>query len=215
MKQIVKMSRLTNMLEKAFNLLNVDWFEGKLETPIITIIPTSRSYAHVSTTNIWRVENGGRRELNLGAGTLDRPIEEIVGSIVHEAVHLLNDQVLNIQDCSRGGQYHNRYFAIQAEKHGLIVEKHPKWGWAITHPDDDLIEWVLNHDELREIEICRANSAYTAIGIGSKATNGGAPATTSTNHSRKYICPKCGNSVRATKAVNIICGDCMERMEEA
>lgn len=30
---------------------------------------------------------------------------------------------------------------------------------------------------------------------------------------RKYQCPKCGNSVRATKEVNIICGDCMIKME--
>ena len=29
---------------------------------------------------------------------------------------------------------------------------------------------------------------------------------------RKYICPKCGNSCRATKAINIICGDCMDKM---
>ena len=27
-----------------------------------------------------------------------------------------------------------------------------------------------------------------------------------------YICPKCGNSCRATKTINLICGDCMEKM---
>lgn len=32
---------------------------------------------------------------------------------------------------------------------------------------------------------------------------------------RKLICPKCGQSVRATRKVNILCGDCMERMVEA
>lgn len=30
---------------------------------------------------------------------------------------------------------------------------------------------------------------------------------------RKYKCPCCGNSVRATKTVNVICGDCMKQME--
>lgn len=29
---------------------------------------------------------------------------------------------------------------------------------------------------------------------------------------RKYVCPCCGNSVRATKAVNIACLDCNEQM---
>ena len=32
---------------------------------------------------------------------------------------------------------------------------------------------------------------------------------------RKLICPKCGQSVRATRKVNILCGDCMETMVEA
>lgn len=30
---------------------------------------------------------------------------------------------------------------------------------------------------------------------------------------RKYICPNCNMSVRATKYVYIICGNCMEVME--
>ena len=29
---------------------------------------------------------------------------------------------------------------------------------------------------------------------------------------RKYVCQCCGNSVRATKDVNIICADCNEQM---
>lgn len=46
MKQIVSMSRLTNQLEKMFRLLNQDFFDNELETPIITVVPSSRSYAH-------------------------------------------------------------------------------------------------------------------------------------------------------------------------
>ena len=33
-----------------------------------------------------------------------------------------------------------------------------------------------------------------------------------TSSTRKYLCPCCGNSVRATKAVNIACLDCAEQM---
>ena len=216
MKQIVKMSRLAGMLEKAFRLINEDWFEGKLEMPIITIIPTPRAYAHYTTVNVWDTANGAKREINVASGTLDRNLEDIIASLMHEMVHMFNDTVLNVQDCSRAGQWHNRLFAIEAEKHGLTVEKSPKYGYAITGCDDSLLEWVIAHDELREIEMCRSNIWHNATGIGGKSTNGGAPASTSSNsHSRKYICPKCGNSVRATKIVNLICGDCMELMQEA
>lgn len=217
MKQIVKMSRLTGLLEKAFNLLNADWFDGRLETPIITVIPTPRAYAHYTTVNVWNTANGGRREINVASGSLDRSLEEIIASLMHEMVHMWNDMILNIQDTSRNGSYHNRLFAIEAEKHGLTVEKSSKYGYAFTSCDDSLYEWVIAHaDTLREIEMCRSNIWHNAGGIGGKATNGGAPASTSGNsHSRKYICPKCSNSVRATKTVNIICADCMELMKEA
>lgn len=216
MKQIVKMSRLAGMLEKAFNLINADWFDGKLETPIITVIPTPRAYAHYTTANVWDTANGGKREINIASGTLDRPLEDVIASLMHEMVHMWNDMILNVQDTSRGGQWHNRLFAIEAEKHGLTVEKSPKYGYAVTTYDEKLLDWIIAHDEIREIELCRSNIWHNATGIGGKATNGGAPAATYTNsHSRKYICPKCGNSVRATKTVNIICGDCMERMQEA
>jgi len=31
---------------------------------------------------------------------------------------------------------------------------------------------------------------------------------------RKYVCPDCEVSVRATKAVNVVCGDCNKQMQE-
>ena len=215
MKQIVKMSRLAGMLEKAFNMLNVDFFEGKLETPVVSVIPTPRAYAHYSVGEIWNTATGKKHEINIASGTLNRSLEEIIGSLVHEMVHEYDDTVLNVQDCSRAGQYHNRTFAIEAEKHGLNVERCEKYGWAITSPDDTLLGWVIEHyDELREIEMCRADCDTSGNG-GGRSTIGGTPDTTNPNsHSRKYICPKCGTSVRATKVVRIICADCLELMQE-
>ena len=46
---------------------------------------------------------------------------------------------------------------------------------------------------------------------GAKAGDKGEKGTTERGkrgNSRKYVCPKCGNIIRATKAVNVICGDC-------
>lgn len=204
------------MLEKAFNLLNEDWFEGKLDTPIITVIPTPRAYAHYTTANVWRTANGGKREINIASGSLDRNYEDVIASLMHEMVHMWNDTVLNVQDTSRNGQWHNRTFAIEAEKHGLTVEKSKRYGFAITTYNESLLEWIIAHDEIREIELCRSNIWHNASGIGGKAANGGvAPSASGNSHSRKYICPVCGNSVRATKMVRVICADCMQLMNEA
>lgn len=43
MKEIVKTSRLAGQLEKLFSKLNADFFNGELETPVITIQSVSAS----------------------------------------------------------------------------------------------------------------------------------------------------------------------------
>lgn len=123
MKQIDKMSRLTGELEKIFRLLNQDLFGGVLPTPIITVIPTPRAYAHYVPFDIWNTKNDNKREINIASGTLDRPLENIIASLVHEMVHMYNDCILNEQDTSNKGVYHNRIFKREAEAHGLEVTR--------------------------------------------------------------------------------------------
>lgn len=217
MKQIDKMSRLTGELEKIFRLLNQDLFGGVLPTPIITVIPTPRAYAHYVPFDIWNTKNDNKREINIASGTLDRPLENIIASLVHEMVHMYNDCILNEQDTSNKGVYHNRIFKREAEAHGLEVTRSERYGYSHTSPSDTLLEWVLEHNELREVEMCRANPALISVSVGTytgnKAT--GTVGTNLNSHHRKYICPMCGCSCRATKQINILCMDCNERMIEA
>lgn len=215
MKQVTNMSRLVNQLEKMFRDLNQDFFDGQLDTPIITVTPSSRSYAHYTPWNAWRTADTARREINIASGTLDRPLEAIACSLLHEMVHMYNDTILNIQDTSRSGTYHNKAFARAAETHGLICEATTKYGYAKTAPADDLLDWLLMHDELREIEMCRVSSAPASVGIGTRAADSGAPySSVHRSNSRRYACPCCYAIVRATRAVNVLCGDCMRSMVE-
>ena len=218
MKTIDKMSRLTGELEKIFRLLNQDFFNNELPTPIITVIPTARAYAHYVPYDIWSAKDTGKREINIASGTLDRPLENIVASLLHETVHMYNDIILNKLDTSNKGVYHNKIFKREAEAHGLIVKRSEKYGYSITEPSDILLDWILEHSELKEIEMCRANPTVKAVRIGTHTGNGNIikPITTaiSNSHHRKYMCPCCGNSCRATKQINIICGDCMQQMIE-
>ena len=115
MKQVTNMSRLVNQLEKMFRALNADMFNNELDTPVITVTPTSRAYAHYTPWNAWEAGDIHRREINIASGTLNRPLEDITASLLHEMVHMYNDTVLNIQDTSRGGTYHNKEFAKEAD----------------------------------------------------------------------------------------------------
>lgn len=215
MKEVTNMSRLVNQLEKMFRALNADLFDNALDTPVITVTPSSRSYAHYTPWDAWEAKDEHRREINIASGTLNRSLEAITASLLHEMCHMYNDTILDEQDTSRNGTYHNRQFAKTAEAHGLVVERTEKYGWAHTSPADTLLDWLLEHDEFREIEMCRVNSGLTSVGTGTHTAEGGIQATnTSHGNSRRYICPCCRMIVRATRTVNILCGDCLQQMVE-
>ena len=93
-------------------------------------------YAHYVPFDIWDTKDSKKREINIASGTLDRPLENIIASLLHEMVHMYNDVVLNITDTSRGGTYHNKQFAKQAEERGLLVTRTEKYGYAHTAPAD-------------------------------------------------------------------------------
>lgn len=212
MKETVKTSRTAGYLEKIFRALNAKYFNGELEEPIITIQSTPRAYGHVTVAKAWQRGDTTRHELNIGAGTLARPIENVVASTLHECIHLWNLQN-GIQDCSRGGQYHNKKFKEAAEARDLKISYDPRIGWSITEPTDALCEFILEQG-WEDIQMNRIECAYTSRGTGAGNAVGGAgsPGKSANSHSIKYVCPCCHNSVRATKAVNIKCADCDEIM---
>jgi hypothetical protein len=211
MKETIKTSRTAGYLEKMFRALNARYFDGCLEEPIITIQSTPRAYGHVTVAKAWHKKSGEtRHELNLGAGTLDRPIESVVSTLLHEMVHLYHLQ-LGIQDCSRGGTYHNKKFRDAATARDLQISYDSRIGWSITEPTEALIDFIVDQG-WTDIHMGR-DEGYSARGTGPSISGGSGPAVTpKPSSTRKYQCPCCGASVRATKTVNILCGDCMMPM---
>ena len=211
MKELTSYNRVAGYLNKIFDLLNAEFLENALSRPTITIQSTPKAYGHFSLReDTWVSKLGGTHEINIGAGTLARPIEEVAATLLHEMVHYFNYEN-GIQDCSRGNTYHNRRFKEAAEARGLIVTHSDKYGWSHTSPSDVLLDFILENG-LTDILINRSEfSGFRVTGTG---THSGTqtPPPPRTSSTRKYICPCCGNSVRATKAVNIACLDCDEQM---
>lgn len=215
MKETVKTSRTAGYLEKIFRTLNAAYFNGELDEPVITIQSTPRAYGHVTVSKQWQRANGQQcHELNIGAGTLDRPIENVVATMIHEMVHLWNIKE-GIRDCSRGGTYHNKKFKQAAEQRGLSISYDERIGWSITEPTDSLIEFIIAQG-WEDIRMVRSEGFSFGGGSGGSTGGGlgGGAATPKPSNTRKLACPCCNQSVRATKAVNILCGNCMERMVE-
>lgn len=208
MKELTNIQRVTQLLNKVFKSVNEEYFNNELETPVITIQSSVGAYGYITTSKVWNTDGVERYEINIGAETLNRPIENVVATMIHESVHLyclMND----IKDTSNRGVYHNKNFKKIAEEMGhLKIDRHDKYGWTITSPTDDTIEFCLKYG-FDDIKINRKGAYYmvgTATPTPTKTTTTRKPTST-----RKYICPCCGNSFRATKSINVMCMDCNEQ----
>lgn len=210
-KETNKMSRAVSQLEHIFNKMNTDFYGGSLPVPIITVQSKPGTYGHCTVAKVWKKKNGETYELNIAAEVLSYPIEETLDTMLHEMIHLYCREH-GIQECSRGGTYHNGKFKELAEKVGLECFKTPNAGWN-TKPSDKIIQYALDND-WSEIVIQRETTGMrrsaptgTCITITTGTTGERRPSST-----RKYVCPCCGNSVRATKDVRIACLDCNKEM---
>lgn len=212
MKQLTNYQRVSNYLVKIFKGINEEYFDNKLEIPTITIQSSVGAYGHVSVQKIWHTNEFATHELNLSADYLNRPIDETVATLIHEACHLYALQN-GIKDTSNRGVYHNKRFKDIAENIGhLHIEKHNKYGWTVTYPTEDTLDFII-HYGFEDIQLVRGSQYTFTSGGGAMAGNGGVkpPKTRKPSSTRKYICPCCGNSFRATKQLNVICMDCNEQ----
>ena len=192
-------------LESLFSTFNKAFFEGKLEQPVITVSPdnTRGAYGWCTGWKAWQdgAKEGGYYEINLCAEYLNRPFEETCCTLIHEMVHLWNLQE-GVQDTSRSGTYHNKYFKIAAEAHGaLTVEKGSKYGWHITKLSPEGEAFVKS----------LGKNGFSLVRPKVPSLKGSSKSGSS---SRKYVCPCCGTIIRATKEVHVICGECEVPFEE-
>lgn len=219
MKQTVKTSRAAGRLEKMFRELNKHYFAGKLPEPIISLKKTPSAYGHITCSKVWQAGGENKYEINISSATLDRPIEETASTLLHEMVHEYCMET-GIKDTSNNGVYHNRRFEEQAEAHGLTVEHHEKYGWTITSPSEELLDFII-FQGWQDIQMGErlAWSDMAGTGAGSKAPGSsqtGAPKPPKAKSStRRWVCPKCGTIIRSTKEVRVICADCMELFVKA
>ena len=184
-----------------------------MDRVIWTVQSTPKAYGHFTPYLSYRVHDKegerGAVEINLGGGTLDRQVDSVIATMVHEMTHYYNWSH-GVKDCSRQGQYHSKKFKLEAEKHGLHIEYDSRIGWSITEPTEELIEWVIENG-FEDFRLGR-NEFQEMIVIGK--SGGMKPKFPKKSNSIKMICPKCGNIARVTKTTNLICGDCLQKMIE-
>lgn len=197
------LSEIVSKLESLFDMLNGLYFEGKLPRPIITVQSTPKFYGHCSTKKIWKKgadgEDEGQYEINIGAEFLNRPSEYTAATMLHEMVHLYcreND----IEETCQNGRYHNKRFKEECEARGLAIEYDRTNGYSTSLPSESFVENLRSNGYVLKVPFAR----HTIEKEKKKAER---------NKTIKYICPVCGQTVRSTQELNLICGVCEVPME--
>ena len=201
------------LLETAFDVFNMVYFENSLPKAVITIQSSPGCNGYISVKKVWRDNEDSYHEINIGAEYLARPIKNVLATLMHEMVHLYS-MCNDIKDTSNGGRYHNKRFKAEAEKRDLKIEYAQYIGYSVTSPTDRFIEVLRDHELCTDINHCRTTGKIVVVpptGGDDNGSSGGDIEKKKTS-TRKYVCKHCGISVRATKDVNIICGDCMDTM---
>ena len=196
----MKMSDVVTKLESLFDILNRAYFDNALPKPVITVQSTPKAYGHCSTKKIWKSESDGQYEINIGAEFLNRPSANTAATMCHEMVHLYC-LVNEIQDTCQKGRYHNKTFKAEAEARDLEIGYDRTVGFSHTNPTEAFKKTLEDNGFVLEVPFARVMPEEKAKAEREKP--------------HRYICPVCGQEVKTTADLSLICGICEVAMERA
>lgn len=209
-----KISEMTKLLEDCFNKFNKKYFDYSL--PEVSILIQTKGnrkgvLGWFTTRKMWTDNTGDhkRYEITVTAEYLNRPVSDILGTLLHEMVHLYCQEE-DLRDTSRQGRYHNETFKEQSEAHGLDVgTKHKVYGHTFT----SLTENAFNKKLIKQVE---GKNIFTLSRV---ITDPVEPGQGEDKIKRKkititYKCPNCGEGGKFTilegftPKIDIACNDC-------
>jgi hypothetical protein len=194
-----KFIEMQKIIRSYFDSFNKVYFESSLPDVIITIQSKGRktnTLGWFTVNKIWTNNDKELHEINLSAEYLNRPTEKILGTLLHEMVHLYC-AVNDIKDVSRGSTYHNKNFKEMAEKCGLIVTKDNRVGFGYTEASPELIDFIKKHPQYYQFNIYR-----NTLSVRNK------PKKKKVYY--RYECVVCSGKARTTEPLDLVC--CNELM---
>lgn len=167
----------------------------------------------------WQTKKGDDHHLHevvVVAEHLNRGVEDILETLIHEAAHAANFEE-GIKDCSPTSQYHNTHYRDRAEAFGLDVTKVPNYGWAYTRlKPDTKTRYGPEVDELARVLVHRRSPILPKtppIDPTNPADNDSSDDDAKPSRHLKAVCG-CGFIIRASKttlsATTIRCESCGE-----
>ena len=149
-------------LQKAFAFFNAALCDNKLPIPVLNIM----SRGSKKTTLGWSWKGGWKQgedthhEITICAETLNRPIADVLETLLHEMAHYYNAHH-DINDCNHQGRHNKKFKKTAEELFFLKVDKMGNKGWAytsLTEVSQNLIDKACKELELKDFNLCRISN---------------------------------------------------------
>ena len=192
-------------LQKAFNHFNEQLFENRLPPVMITLTRKRNAHGYFWAEQFKHREDGdATHEIALNPNTMDRTMEAVLSTLVHEMTHLEQ------QEYGKPGKngHHNREWVNLMERVGLIPSDTgepggKQTGRKMTHYIDPEGPFVEAFDALMPFDLPYFTQPRETSGAKKKDLS-----------KVKRTCPCCNANAWAKLGSCIMCGDCEELMIE-
>jgi hypothetical protein len=149
-------------LQKAFAFFNAALCDNKLPTPILNIMSrgSRKTVLGWSFAGSWMHGEDKHHEITICAETLNRPIADVLETLLHEMAHYYNAHH-DINDCNHQGRHNKKFKKTAEELFFLKVDKMGNKGWAytsLTEVSQNLIDKACKELELKDFNLCRISN---------------------------------------------------------
>jgi hypothetical protein len=184
---------------RAFDYFNAELFDDELPHCILNFSRHARFQGFFAPLR-WERPDGRTHEISLNPRCLKRPPRETMGTLVHEMVHLWQQE---FGKPSRPG-YHNREFAAKMESVGLITSKTGKPGGKRT--GQGMSHYIVEEGPF-DLAFAAMPQEYLLPWTSGAPAEAAGPAPKAKNKI-KYTCPGCATNAWGKPELSIICGVC-------
>ena len=192
-------------LDRAFNHFNAELFDHRLPSVLFTLTRKRNAHGYFHAEQFKHREDGDRtHEIALNPNTMDRTLDAVLSTLVHEMTHLEQEEYG--EQKPKGGN-HNQEWVGLMERVGLIPSDTgqpggKKTGRKMTH--------YIEQGGRFEVAMNKLLATGFTLPYFTQAKP---PAEKKKDLSKvKFTCPCCGDRAWAKASMRLVCGDCDEPM---
>lgn len=193
--------------QAAYDHFNKVIWKGKLPSDVLLTIvqhKTAYGYFRHDAVKVNKKGPGSKEpaivhEIALNPLHFNRPIEEVLSTLVHEQAHLWQAEFGN-----PGKSHHNKEWADKMEEVGLMPSSTGQEGGKRT--GRKVSHYIIPGGAFdKAMKKCKIK--FNLTGIAVEQVKKGSNRT-------KYTCPECGLNAYGKPELNITCGECEQQLEE-